>query len=620
MITNNSSFDFFGIKRKGKVKSAAFPFMYNPPAKTNRPAVVHFLERAQPIKPMPKSPGAVSYWGKSLYKKESIKQKRFSKWGDADMDGSPNYFDCDPVDWLKDAKKMKKGKTFAISEKNKDYYLRQLEKERASERYRRAPPEQKLKMTREEIESLVGTRGRQRKGRIRELSKRQAYLEGSVQRLKDIEMQKEERRAEREREKESRKAESAETRKQREYEGYVESAKIRLGKKGKTLSKKVEKRYGVTEKLQGIVEERKKPGIFSLTTPAAAELEYVVGEKLKKGKMPTAKELKRYADIQKKKFSYTEKQFAGMKKQKVKEEVLDKYGNPVIDPKTGKPMVVTKVISAPSYKEVTVRQPITAIYHRAVSLKEGTQKMLSKTYGARERIATAKTKRLVAAGLGGLFGETLMKPQVSRGRPRGPSGKYKIEGKPVFEEEYQKFAATQRAMNRITPSIAQEAPVTPEEMQNIVGQPPEEGMEGQPMEQQVEASTSQPMTPEQIEASKQLMAPTRRGPTSEEVLAAQELAQAQDNILNAPSILKGELKATGGSLLTPTGPQIMDAPNAFKGQLRTLNRSGEVPAVRLSERPQTNPYGDEYIDIELGSGKPVLKRRPREKWMTGEAL
>jgi hypothetical protein len=58
----------------------------------------------------------------------------------------------------------------------------------------------------------------------------------------------------------------------------------------------------------------------------------------------------------------------------------------------------------------------------------------------------------------------------------------------------------------------------------------------------------------------------------------------------------------------------------MKGQLRTLNRGGEVPAVVVGERPQTNPYGDEYIDIDLGSGKPKLKRRPSEKWIDGRAL
>jgi hypothetical protein len=38
----------------------------------------------------------------SLFKKESTKRNKLSKYGDADLDGTPNYFDCDPRDWMKD--------------------------------------------------------------------------------------------------------------------------------------------------------------------------------------------------------------------------------------------------------------------------------------------------------------------------------------------------------------------------------------------------------------------------------------------------------------------------------------------------------------------------------------
>ena len=32
----------------------------------------------------------------TTFKKESIRSKKLSKWGDADLDGSPNIYDCDP--------------------------------------------------------------------------------------------------------------------------------------------------------------------------------------------------------------------------------------------------------------------------------------------------------------------------------------------------------------------------------------------------------------------------------------------------------------------------------------------------------------------------------------------
>jgi hypothetical protein len=59
----------------------------------------------------------------------------------------------------------------------------------------------------------------------------------------------------------------------------------------------------------------------------------------------------------------------------------------------------------------------------------------------------------------------------------------------------------------------------------------------------------------------------------------------------------------------------------FKGEMRNVTKTNpEEGEIKLGERPQTNPYGDEWLDIEVGSGKPVLRKRIKEKWMTGEAL
>ncbi len=47
----------------------------------------------------------VTFWNPKAsnnFKKESIKKKKLSKYGDADMDGSPNIWDCDPREVSKD--------------------------------------------------------------------------------------------------------------------------------------------------------------------------------------------------------------------------------------------------------------------------------------------------------------------------------------------------------------------------------------------------------------------------------------------------------------------------------------------------------------------------------------
>jgi hypothetical protein len=103
---------------------------------------------------------------------------------------------------------------------------------------------------------------------------------------------------------------------------------------------------------------------------------------------------------------------------------------------------------------------------------------------------------------------------------------------------------------------------------------------------------------------------------------AQLNEQMNDNTLNAPNFMKGELTNVGGqNSMTYTSPEnnILNAPNVNLGQMRNVGSSSEKPAVTLSERPITNPHGEQYTEIDPVSGKVMLKKRISEKWMTGEA-
>lgn len=99
---------------------------------------------------------------------------------------------------------------------------------------------------------------------------------------------------------------------------------------------------------------------------------------------------------------------------------------------------------------------------------------------------------------------------------------------------------------------------------------------------------------------------------------AQIQAQRNDNIMNAPRFMQGELKNTGGSILTTKpGDDILHAPDIMKGQLRNIKPSA---TTKLGPRPQTLPQYEQYIEIDPISNRQVIKRRLSEKWATGEAL
>jgi hypothetical protein len=239
-----------------------------------------------------------------------------------------------------------------------------------------------------------------------------------------------------------------------------------------------------------------------------------------------------------------------------------------------------------------------------------------------------------------------------RGRPKGVY-KYSIPGQgPVDVYTWRKWDRKMRAMQRLSGQSqeqlqAQQAAQMniPEDLEPTKGfndtgnydtqqyQAPVTYAEGNlPPDQMIEVKNQQ----QQYQRSawnqryQQMVAIKRREMEAAQMaskpLNPMQIAQLQeqksDLILNAPSIMRGEMESTTRHGLTYTPPEqnILNAPNANMGQLRNINQGGEIPAVRLSEKPITNPYGDQYTDIDPISGKSYIKTRIREKWADGRAL
>lgn len=552
------NFNFFGVRKKAAPINLSSVSLIPSRYRTSSRPLLSVNTKTQ-IK------DTVKFWTfgpTKLFKKESTNQKHLSKWGDADMDGSPNYFDCDPVDWLKDRKNIDPKEFAKFGKKDKPQITTPETKPKKTSRF---SPAKKRRSAREKYEILLkGYRAKKRPLESEKISQSRAMVEAALERGK-VPRQK-----------------------------YIKKLAESMNKQiiYRAEPSEIESRY--KQKLEKIEPEFKtKTELATMTKGARRKYE---------------------AQFSKKAIEQREARINKIKEKMAIENRIEKERG-AHQRVEGIKKVLTGQAAVEAIKSIRVSPE--AIVERGAAIVKAAPQALKESYGKEERLATQKVRRYVKAGVGGLFGASLTQTKFGpavRGRPAGPSGKYMIEGKPVFEEEYQKYAAQQRALNRLTPSTQQQTPLpdTTQEMQ------PQEIATSQP-DQTVYPSSSNPMSISEIQATKQMAIPTKTAP-SEELRAAQEIAQKQDNILNAPNFMNGELKATGGSLLTPSGPQILDAPNAFKGELRNLNRTGEIPAVRLGERPQTNPYGDDYIDIELGSGRPILKRRIREKWMDGSAL
>jgi len=216
-----------------------------------------------------------------------------------------------------------------------------------------------------------------------------------------------------------------------------------------------------------------------------------------------------------------------------------------------------------------------------------------------------------------------------RGRPRGPSGKYMVDGQPVSEGFYQKVKSVE---NRKRMALGMEKVHSGERTIYTVKQAVPQRQASRAVTEAVQPSQESRMpqqefaykggeaVPEELYDSPQQqvqLQPQRRQMTVQE---AQMQEQQDDNILKAPSFQKGELQQTGGVFQSDPQYNILNAPNFQKGGLRNVGATEETQIVSIGERPQPNPYGDEYTEIDPGSGRVMVKRRPREKWATGEAL
>jgi len=165
----------------------------------------------------------------------------------------------------------------------------------------------------------------------------------------------------------------------------------------------------------------------------------------------------------------------------------------------------------------------------------------------RKKKATLRSSFLGGVNL--MMGNTIdlnsTKKRKRAGRPRGPSGKYQVRGKTVYEEQYEDYMQKEKAKERLRAYRAQQ------------GAPRREYEEDSNEEQREERRTP----------------PTYVG---------------SENPLHAPNIARGELVGTSARNV--------------------------VQDVDTVNRPIANPHGDYYTDIDPATGRPLLKKRIRERW------
>jgi len=189
-------------------------------------------------------------------------------------------------------------------------------------------------------------------------------------------------------------------------------------------------------------------------------------------------------------------------------------------------------------------------------------RLTKKSLPSSKKVGLGVRRGLYAMGIPSTYSpSTKSKGRKGRvGRPKGPSGRYSIQGRPVGVFEYRNYLRRLRTKQRLKGNYQG---ITE---QDIRDPSVDEAQYYEPRERVVNRP-----------------APQQRP----------NVLQAQGNILNAPNIMRGELHNTGGG-------------------------SDFLNVDRLN-KPITNPGGDYFTDVDPLTGNQILRRRPRERWATGES-
>lgn len=94
-------------------------------------------------------------------------------------------------------------------------------------------------------------------------------------------------------------------------------------------------------------------------------------------------------------------------------------------------------------------------------------------------------------------------------------------------------------------------------------------------------------------------------PTSSAYPTTQPLPLSQSNVPQSTNIFQER------------SSNILHAPNVFRGELRNVGMNSAVVDVDRLNKPVANVSGDYYVDVDPMSGRPILKRRIRERWLSG---
>ena len=68
----------------------------------------------------------------------------------------------------------------------------------------------------------------------------------------------------------------------------------------------------------------------------------------------------------------------------------------------------------------------------------------------------------------------------------------------------------------------------------------------------------------------------------------------------------------------PRSDNILNAPNISRGELRNQAPKSPYKGPDDTVKPIVNPDGDYFTDVDPMTGKPLLRRRIRERWIAGD--